>query len=259
LLKKDKNNHQNNMKSLKKKPADTLEAFLARVEEYNSSLAQLQDNVGELRLVQAKVLSEPSVSERQKHLTRQQNLVKENKGIGAAMQKQIKEEKVKIDKVAKSQDGGSEVTIRKTQMEACMKRFLNIWTEYNNSQLEFRDSNKKALIRQLKIVDPTSNISDEEIEEKLENGDLTVLSSIIKESDQAKEDLKRLEGRHLEMIKLERGIVEVNDMFLDLAHLVESQGETVGRIEDQVGEAAGHVEQGRDQLCQVPLGARGGW
>ena len=223
------------MKSLKlkKSPEDTLSDFLTRIEEYNANLEKLHHNVAELKLVHRKVsifhvffphlntvflmlnfllqvLSEPSASERQKHLKHLQNLVKENKGLGATLQKQLKEEKGLVEKLAKRQDAGSEVEIRRTQTSACSRRFLDIWTEYNNIQVEFREKNKKALLRTIKVVDPQSTITDEEIEEKLEAGDLTVLASIIKESDQAKEDLKKLEDRHLEMIKLEKGICEVS-------------------------------------------------
>jgi len=238
------------MKSLKlkKSPEDTLSDFLTRIEEYNANLEKLHHNVAELKLVHRKVLSEPSASERQKHLKHLQNLVKENKGLGATLQKQLKEEKGLVEKLAKRQDAGSEVEIRRTQTSACSRRFLDIWTEYNNIQVEFREKNKKALLRTIKVVDPQSTITDEEIEEKLEAGDLTVLASIIKESDQAKEDLKKLEDRHLEMIKLEKGICEVHDMFLELSHMVEAQGEAVGRIEDRVGQAAINVEEGRQQL-----------
>ena len=112
-------------------------------------------------------------------------------------------------KLAKNEDKSSELEIRRTQTQAAAQRFFQIWTEYNNTQNEFRENNKKALIRNMKIIDPESNVSEAEVEQKLEAGDFTVLSSIIKESQQAKEDLKRLEDRHLEMVKLEKGIMEV--------------------------------------------------
>merc|ERR1712013_727625 len=182
------------MKSLRKRQADTLEDFLARIEENTANLGKLQDNVGELKLVQAKVLAEPSERERVKHLTKQQ--------------------KARNLKLAKNEDKSSELEIRRTQTQAAAQRFFQIWTEYNNTQNEFRENNKKALIRNMKIIDPESNVSEEEVEQKLEAGDFTVLSSIIKESQQAKEDLKRLEDRHLEMVKLEKGIMEVHEMFL---------------------------------------------
>merc|ERR1712209_200413 len=238
------------MKSLRKKQADTLEDFLARIEECTANLGKLQDNVGELKLVQAKVLAEPSERERVKHLTKQQNLVRENKGLGSSLQKLIKQEKARNLKLAKNEDKSSELEIRRTQTQAAAQRFFQIWTEYNNTQNEFRENNKKALIRNMKIIDPESNVS-EEVEQKLEAGDFTVLSSIIKESQQAKEDLKRLEDRHLEMVKLEKGIMEVHEMFLEISVLVESQGESVNRIEDSINRAAQNAEQGRQQLVEA--------
>ena len=102
-------------------------------------------------------------------------------------------------------------------------------TEYNNLQVEFRDKNKKALLRNLKIIDPNSSLTVEEIEEKLDNGDVTVLSSIIKDTAQAKENLKMIENRHAEFIKLEKGITEIHEMFMDLSHMVSEQGETIDR------------------------------
>merc|ERR1712012_466234 len=219
------------MKSLRKKQADTLEDFLARIEECTSNLGKLQDNVGELKLVQAKVLAEPSERERVKHLTKQ--------------------EKARNLKLAKNEDKSSELEIRRTQTQAAAQRFFQVWTEYNSTQNEFRENNKKALIRNMKIIDPESNVSEEEVEQKLEAGDFTVLSSIIKESQQAKEDLKRLEDRHLEMVKLEKGIMEVHEMFLEISVLVESQGESVNRIEDSINRAAQNAEQGRQQLVEA--------
>jgi len=239
------------MKSLRKKQADTLEEFLARIEECTANLGKLQDNVGELKLVQAKVLAEPSERERVKHLTKQQNLVRENKGLGSSLQKLIKQEKARNLKLAKNEDKSSELEIRRTQTQAAAQRFFQVWTEYNNTQNEFRENNKKALIRNMKIIDPESNVSEEEVEQKLEAGDFTVLSSIIKESQQAKEDLKKLEDRHLEMVKLEKGIMEVHEMFLEISVLVESQGESVNRIEDSINHAAQNAEQGRQQLVEA--------
>lgn len=236
------------MKSDKKK--DTLDEFLARIGELNDGITNIAENVNKLKTVQNKVLNEPSQQERQKHVATQTTLVQENKAIGRKIQKQIKEEQQKLTKLERDQIIG-DVNIRNTQLQSVSKRFLDIWTEYNNAQVEFRDRNKKALLRNIKITDPNSNITVDEIEEKLDKGDVTVLSSIIKESAQAKEDLKMLENRHAEMVKLEKGISEVHEMFLDLSYMVNQQGETLDRIEDTVGEAQMQVEEGREQLKQA--------
>jgi len=124
-----------------------------------------------------------------------------------------------------------------------------LWTQYNNIQLDYREKNKSKLLRLL--TSGNSTLSPEEIEEKLDNGDVSVFSAIIKETYQAKEDLKMLENRHLEIMKLEKGISEINDMFIELSHLVSEQGETIDRIEDYVNNAAAEVESARGQLKEA--------
>jgi len=238
------------MKMKSNKTKETLDVFLTRVEELNSGIANITENAEKLKTIQKKVLGEPSQQERQKLLSTQNDLVHENKVVGRKIQKQIKEEQQKLSKMARD-DAMNDINIRNTQIQSLAKRFLDIWSQYNNNQMEFREKNKKALIRNIKITDPNSNISVEEIEEKLDAGDVTVLSSIIKESSQAKEDMKMLENRHAEMIKLEKGITEIHEMYLDLSNMVNMQGEAVDRIEDSVGEAQMHVEEGREQLKQA--------
>jgi syntaxin 1B/2/3 len=237
------------MKSGKKK--ETLEEFLSRVEELNTAIANITENTDKLKTVQKKILCEPSQQERQKLMSTQNDLIHDNKIVGRKIQKQIKEEQQKLSKLAKDESALNDINIRNTQIQSLGKMFLDIWTQYNNSQIEFREKNKKALLKNIKITDPNSNISVEEIEEKLDAGDVTVLSSIIKESAQAKEDVKMLENRHAEMMKLEKGITEIHEMFLDLSNMVNMQGEAVDRIEVRVGDAQMHVEEGREQLKQA--------
>jgi len=239
------------MKMKSSKTKETLEDFLSRVEEMNTGIANITENTDKLKAIQKKILSEPSQQERQKLMSTQNDLIHDNKIVGRKIQKQIKDEQQKLSRLSREESALNDINIRNTQIQSLGKRFLDIWTEYNNSQIEFREKNKKALLRNIKITDPNSNITVEEIEEKLDAGDVTVLSSIIKESAQAKEDLKMLENRHAEMLKLEKGITEIHEMFLDLSNMVNIQGEAVDRIETRVGDAQMHVEEGREQLKQA--------
>merc|ERR1712013_115354 len=204
------------MKMKSSNTKETLEDFLSRVEEMNTGIANITENTDKLKAIQRKGLSEPSQQERQKLISTQNDLIHNNKVVGRKIQKQIKEEQQRLSKLARDESSLNDINIRNSQIQSLGKRFLDIWTEYNNSQIEFRENNKKALL---------SNITVEEIEEKLDAGDVTVLSSIIKESAQAKEDLKMLENRHAEMVKLEKGITEIHEMFLDLSNMVNLQGE----------------------------------
>lgn len=234
------------MKSKSKKEPGTLSQFLSKIEDFNSRIDSLAENVETLKSVNNRILGEPSQTERKKHLSSQAEVISNNKLIGRKLQKEIQEEKQILGLVS-----GTEMTIRSTQLQTTSKRFLDVWIEYNNIQLEFREKNKKALLRNMRIVDPNSPLSAEELETKLDEGDVTVLSSILKESDQAKEDLKLLESRHSEFVRLEKGITEIHEMFIDLSNLVETQGEVLDRIDVQVEQARDHVESGREQLRQA--------
>lgn len=224
-----------------------MEDFLGRIEELNDGITAITENVNKLKTLNNRILNEPSQTERQKQVGEQGTIIQENKSLSRKLQKSLKEERKKLSSTPEELRS-NEFTIKKTQIQTVSQRFLDIWTEYNNLQVEFRGKNKKALLRNLKIVDPTSSITVEEIEDKLDRGDVTVLSSIIKETSQAKEDLKMIENRHAEFVKLEKGITEIHEMFMDLSHMVLEQGEAIDRIETHVSAAAQQVESGRNQL-----------
>jgi len=232
------------MKSKLKKETETLEQFLSRVEDYSNRVDSLATNVETLKSVNNRILNEPSQTERKKHLSSQAEIVSSNKVQGRRLQKEIKEEKQKLAKLSGDLTG-AEKTIRKTQLQTISQRFLEVWTEYNTVQLEFRQKNKKALLRNMRVVDPGSTISEEELEKRLDEGDVTVLSSILKESDQAKEDLKLLERRHSEFVKLEGNHRDQRDVHRSLPPCGDS-GRACGqdRPAGWSGQGPGGVRQG---------------
>ena len=98
-----------------------------------------------LKALQDRVLNEPSRTERERHQAALNDLVDENKKIGRQIQKVIKEEQARNEKLEKRVAASglsarelSELHIRKTQIQTHSKRFLDIWTEYNNVQVKFR-------------------------------------------------------------------------------------------------------------------------
>ncbi|KAL5970823.1 Syntaxin [Taenia solium] len=62
------------------------------------------------------------------------------------------------------------------------------------------------------------------------------------DTQQAKQSLADIEARHEDIIKLEKSIKELHDMFMDMAMLVESQGEMIDRIEFNVDQAVDYIE-----------------
>uniref|UniRef100_A0A8C3SIZ0 Syntaxin-1B n=1 Tax=Chelydra serpentina TaxID=8475 RepID=A0A8C3SIZ0_CHESE len=136
----------------------------------------------------------------------------------------------------------ADLRIRKTQHSTLSRKFVEVMTEYNATQSKYRDRCKDRIQRQLEITGRTT--TNEELEDMLESGKLAIFTDDIKmDSQMTKQALNEIETRHNEIIKLETSIRELHDMFVDMAMLVESQGEMIDRIEYNVEHSVDYVER----------------
>uniref|UniRef100_A0A4W5NM82 t-SNARE coiled-coil homology domain-containing protein n=1 Tax=Hucho hucho TaxID=62062 RepID=A0A4W5NM82_9TELE len=78
------------------------------------------------------------------------------------------------------------------------------------------------------------------------------------DSNITQQAMNEIETRHTEIIKLENSIRELHDMFMDMAMLVESQGELVNNIEQNVCNTQDYVEQARDNYKAAISMQKGG-
>lgn len=98
----------------------------------------------------------------------------------------------------------------------------------------------------------TGNHADEEtIDTIIETGNSeTFLQQAIQEQGkgQVLETIREIQERHDAVKDIERNLLELHEIFMDMAVLVESQGEHLNDIEQQVHKAASYVERGTTQL-----------
>ena len=112
--------------------------------------------------------------------------------------------------------------------------------EYNNAQIDYRDRCKARIQRQLEITGKKTN--DEDLERMLESGNPQIFTEgIMMETKIAKKTLEDINARHEDIMKLEKSIKELHDMFMDMAMLVESQGEMIDRIEFNMTQSADFI------------------
>lgn len=239
------------MKPLNPKSKSNFNEFLQSAEEIALGLSEIEKNVGEMRTMQKRILTEPSKDERDKFNAEHSNLLDINKGLGGKVQRLIKNEIESNNKLESKSGMNSnqlaELRLRKTQIATQANRYLEIWSEYSTLQVQFREKTKDALAKNIKIT--SAHLTTEEIDERLDKGDISVFSSaIIQETAAAKEQLKAIESRHADFLKLEASIRQVHEMFLDVNNLVQMQGEMVTRIEDHVNNAVMDVEKGKENL-----------
>lgn len=92
---------------------------------------------------------------------------------------------------------------------------------------------------------------DETIENIIETGNSeTFLQKAIQEQGrgQVLDTIKEIQERHDAVKEIERNLIELNQIFMDMATLVEAQGEQLNDIEQHVNKATSFVERGTRQL-----------
>jgi len=261
------------------KMSDSCSNFLLEFQEVIEDIDRVEQNVKTIDHLHTKILTDFRADPANKEKV--EDLMDENRRKGKRIRLALQQEQDKLDQKAekewkesataaekddsessnkkkkKSKSGGGgagdaarkkhEWRMRRTQIQTQTARFSDIWLRYNQVQLDYREKSKKSLSKQLAIADQTR--TEDEIEQAIDSGKLEVFSkSILEEAALARKNLSALEDRRDEFLKLERSIVEIHDLFQQVAGLVKQQGEVIDNIARYVDEATIDVEKGKDQL-----------
>ncbi|XP_043481082.1 syntaxin-1A isoform X2 [Leptopilina heterotoma] len=220
-------------------PEDFMTEFFAEVEEIREMIDKIQTNVEEVKKKHSAILSAPQTDEKVK--MELEDLMADIKKTANKVRAKLKVIEQNIEQEEHTNKSSADLRIRKTQHSTLSRKFVEVMTEYNRTQTDYRERCKGRIQRQLEITGRTT--TNEELEEMLEQGNPAVFTQgIIMETQQAKQTLADIEARHADIIKLENSIRELHDMFMDMAMLVESQGEMIDRIEYHVEHAVDYVQ-----------------
>ncbi|KXJ29073.1 syntaxin-1A [Exaiptasia diaphana] len=157
-----------------------------------------------------------------------------------AMELEIKESEKQVGTSTNLADS----RIKRCQHATLSRKFIEVMSEYNTTQTNYREKCKARIQRQLEITGKAK--TSEEVEDMLESGNPAIFTSdIVIETQQAKQALGDIEARHRDIISLEKSIQELHEMFQDMYMLVESQGEMIDRIEFNVEQAVDYVQSAK--------------
>ncbi|XP_074028439.1 syntaxin 1A isoform X4 [Leptinotarsa decemlineata] len=216
-----------------------MDAFFGEVEEIRDMIDKIQANVEEVKKKHSAILQAPQSDEKTKQEL--EDLMADIKKTANKVRAKLKVIEQNIEQEEQSNKSSADLRIRKTQHSTLSRKFVEVMTEYNRTQTDYRERCKGRIQRQLEITGRQT--TNEELEEMLEQGNPAVFTQgIIMETQQAKQTLADIEARHSDIIKLENSIRELHDMFMDMAMLVENQGEMIDRIEYHVEHAVDYVQ-----------------
>jgi len=162
-------------------------------------------------------------------------------------------EKIKAANAAAGKKAGKEVR---------ENLFKKAGTDYSTALTDWKEltsSLKKQMVddkkRQLKNVSESigQELSDEKIEIIVNHGqaDAVIQQAMMEDNARLEDVVADIEERHTEILHLERQLLEVFELFKDLATLVDVQGEQLDTIEGNVTRAGMSVQQAEKDLISA--------
>jgi len=216
-----------------------MEEFFNQVEDIRTNVENIQKFVNEVKKLHSTILAAPTTDDTVKNELEER--MGEIKRTAQKVRQKLKAMESHIEQEeSESSRQSADLRIRKTQHSTLSRLFIEVMNEYNNAQIDYRERCKARIQRQLEITGKKTD--EDEIERMLESGNPQIFTEgILMETKIAKQTLADIEARHKDILKLEQSIKELHDMFMDMAMLVESQGEMIDRIEFNIQQSVDFI------------------
>uniref|UniRef100_A0A3B3ZJ43 t-SNARE coiled-coil homology domain-containing protein n=1 Tax=Periophthalmus magnuspinnatus TaxID=409849 RepID=A0A3B3ZJ43_9GOBI len=224
------------------------ETFFKKAQEIQEGLQSLKRMVSDLENKQKTVLGVALPEDSMKKEL--QTLRDAIKTMAGQIQKKLKSIEPKKGENGDGTYISISTRIQRTQHGVLSKEFVELMGHCNTIQAQYRDRNVERIQRQLKITG--TNVTDEELDTMLESGQTDVFTqNILNDAKATKQALNEIESRHDEILKLEKSIRDLHEMFQYLAMEVEAQGEMVDRIETNIKQSSNYVEKAKENTAKA--------
>ncbi|ORZ35197.1 t-SNARE [Catenaria anguillulae PL171] len=136
------------------------------------------------------------------------------------------------------------------QLTNLKKNYQSMVQEFHRLETEFGSAQKDRMLREMRVVKADAN--EDDLEEYLASGGQGgIFAQQVLHSSRygdARRALRQVEDRQAELVKIERMVEELAQLFLDLNTLIEQQDYTINQVAEYVEEAVVNIEQGEKQV-----------
>nr|XP_023875999.1 syntaxin-132-like isoform X2 [Quercus suber]POE81760.1 hypothetical protein CFP56_19960 [Quercus suber] len=139
---------------------------------------------------------------------------------------------------------------RMNMTNALMKKFKELMIEFQTLRQRIQDEYREVVERRVMTVTGTRP-DDETIDHLIETGNSEqIFQKAMQEAGrgQVLNTVEEIQERHDVVKEIEKKLLDLHQIYLDMAVLVEAQGEILDNIENQVTNAVDHVKSGTDAL-----------
>mmetsp|Transcript_8614 Transcript_8614/g.14615 ORF Transcript_8614/g.14615 Transcript_8614/m.14615 type:complete len:296 (-) Transcript_8614:80-967(-) len=223
-----------------------MQAFYDEVSKVRDQLSRIRSNTNELR----RAYDDQAYSGDGGSSDAVERLIEQTNAACNDVRNRLK----RLTNENKSLTGGdADTRTRKNLTTNLSKKFMDMIQEFQDIQSGCKDRYRDRIHRQAKIVNP--GISDYEVDHMLESGDPQQMfaASLIddRKQNEAKNALIFIQEQHRDVVKLEKSIVELHQLFIDMQALVDLQGEMISQIEHNVRQAQNYTSDGVEVLVMA--------
>ncbi|KAF8467394.1 t-SNARE [Kalaharituber pfeilii] len=220
--------------------------FLSQVSNIQSSISNLSENVTTIASLHNQTLqSYDTGSASSTQLTAQlESLVAET----SLLNKHIRDDIKFLERDSKF-PGDPQGVPKRQQVEKLKKSFDAELKNYQLMESQYRGQYRQQMERQYRIVKPDA--TQEEVDRAVQSGETQIFSQAIMQSartSNAQSTLGAVKARHAEIQRIERTLLELLELFEEMAKEVEAAEPVVAKIEEQVEDTHEQLVKGNTEL-----------
>ena len=243
--------------------ASLLDPFFDLIERLQTEIDSLKSDIQKVQnvhsfLLNAKEPDKKIISERTSELDRLNDRIRKSSIAIKNKLRDLREQNEKLQDgdpgpggmTGKTKLTATELRIRETQLSFLQKWFVDLMTEHSTSQSEYNERHKRLLRTQMEVIGISR--SDEEFDRMMNDNFSDVFTDgLLQKTAEARQALAEVTARHEIILQLEKSIHEVHELFMQMATLVESQGEMIDVIERNVLKATEATKSGQIQMREA--------
>jgi syntaxin 1B/2/3 len=232
---------------------DDFVSFMNEIQDINNSLDQYSNLINLISNKQRNFIQELDLNEDDSEYNSKQvdALVNEAQLLQLDLKGRIKN--------AQTQAVQSRDQTKLDQAETSRKRFLELIQEYRLVEANNREQTKAQAERQYRIIKPDA--TEEEVRAVVEDTSSSqqYFQQALMQSNRRGESrtvLNEVQVRHRELLKLEKTMAELTQLFHDMEELVIEQDQAIQQIDEQVAGAQHDIEQGVGHTNKAVVSAK---
>ncbi|CAO3618623.1 unnamed protein product [Cunninghamella echinulata] len=234
----------------------SIDAFFTEVEEIKELNRMIHANISDIEELHGSALVNISEEQTNQNARKLDKLVNETTKLNNETKKRIQGLELANAKLPPST---GDLPMRKTQHAALKKKFIESIQRYQDIERTYQQKYRQRVERQIRIVQPDA--SPDDIERILDSDEAS--SQIFQQSlmssnrsGQARAVLNEVQTRHDDIKKIEKTILELHQLFMDMQMMIETQAETINQIEQHTETAVLDLEQGNKDVSKAIVSAK---